>query len=220
MQELLSNTRIEEAKRYIPALCVAMFPERCHQKEAKHLHPSPPVPSKTERCFFSLLYCVLFTFFRCGIVLLSPASLSVDPEVALEAAVDPLMVKGSVRNKTAFEVFKLIVAAKEGAGKVGRSIRLSFSVLGCFDVLFFFHMHTYIGMPVCVAPGAFRFLRFFLSSTIMTVPQNNAQFSVEAWGPSLCRLFQSLGFSFLFLEMLSRVGKHSRSTQRLLVLNS
>lgn len=47
-----------------------------------------------------------------------PGSLSNDPEVAQEVAVDPLMVKGSVRNKTAFEVFKLIQAAKEGAGKV------------------------------------------------------------------------------------------------------
>ena len=31
---------------------------------------------------------------------------------------DPLMVKGSVRNKTAFEVIKLIEATKESAGKV------------------------------------------------------------------------------------------------------
>lgn len=45
-------------------------------------------------------------------------NLSADPEVALEAAVDPLMVKGSVKNKTAFEAVKLIEAAKEGAGKV------------------------------------------------------------------------------------------------------
>ncbi|CAM9819460.1 unnamed protein product, partial [Hapterophycus canaliculatus] len=45
-------------------------------------------------------------------------SLSTDPEVALEAAADPLMVKGSVRNKTAFEVIKLIQVAKECASKV------------------------------------------------------------------------------------------------------
>lgn len=36
----------------------------------------------------------------------------------MQAAVDPLMVKGSVKNKTAFEVIKLIAAAKEGAEKV------------------------------------------------------------------------------------------------------
>eukprot|EP00752_Nemacystus_decipiens_P012404 g10991.t1 len=46
------------------------------------------------------------------------AGLSTDPEVAQEAAVDPLMVKGSVRNKTAFEVIKLIQATKECADKV------------------------------------------------------------------------------------------------------
>lgn len=44
--------------------------------------------------------------------------LSKDPSVALEAKVDPLMVKGNVRNKTAFEVVKLIQAAKESASKV------------------------------------------------------------------------------------------------------
>ncbi|CAM9792654.1 unnamed protein product [Pylaiella littoralis] len=45
-------------------------------------------------------------------------SLSTDPEVALEAKVDPLMVKGSTRNKTAFEVMKLIQAAKKSASKI------------------------------------------------------------------------------------------------------
>ncbi|CAM9220455.1 unnamed protein product [Scytosiphon promiscuus] len=45
-------------------------------------------------------------------------SLSTDPEVSLEAEVDPLMVKGSVRNKTAFEVIKLIQVAKQCASKV------------------------------------------------------------------------------------------------------
>lgn len=47
-----------------------------------------------------------------------PASLSADPEVAQEVAVDPLAVKGSVRNKTAFEFIKLMEASKESAGKV------------------------------------------------------------------------------------------------------
>lgn len=45
-------------------------------------------------------------------------SLSSDPEVKPEAAVDPLMVKGSVRNKTAFEVLKLVQVAKQSACKV------------------------------------------------------------------------------------------------------
>ena len=45
-------------------------------------------------------------------------ALSKDPTVALEAKADLLMVKGSVRNKTAFEVVKLIQAAKESASKV------------------------------------------------------------------------------------------------------
>eukprot|EP00904_Undaria_pinnatifida_P006210 jgi/Undpi1/2719/HiC_scaffold_14.g06097.m1 len=49
---------------------------------------------------------------------INQAALSKDPSVVLEAAVDPLMVKGSVRNKTAFEVIKLIDAAKESASKV------------------------------------------------------------------------------------------------------
>lgn len=53
-----------------------------------------------------------------------PGSLSTDPDVALEAAVDPLMVKGSVRNKTAFEVIKLIQAAKESASKVRCEMRV------------------------------------------------------------------------------------------------
>ncbi|CAN0129898.1 unnamed protein product, partial [Laminaria digitata] len=45
-------------------------------------------------------------------------ALSKDPNVALEATADLLMVKGRVRNKTAFEVIKLIQVAKESASKV------------------------------------------------------------------------------------------------------
>lgn len=52
------------------------------------------------------------------LLFLWPDSLSTDPEVALEVKVDPLMVTGSTRNKTAFEVVKLIQAAKESASKV------------------------------------------------------------------------------------------------------
>lgn len=47
-------------------------------------------------------------------------ALSKDPHVASEISVDPLAVEGSVKNKTGFEVIKLIAVAKECAPKVRR----------------------------------------------------------------------------------------------------
>ncbi|CAN0135207.1 unnamed protein product [Ectocarpus sp. 6 AP-2014] len=55
---------------------------------------------------------------------LDQGALSSDPEVKPEAAVDPLMVKGSVRNKTAFEVLKLVQVAKQSACKVSVPVLL------------------------------------------------------------------------------------------------
>ena len=47
-----------------------------------------------------------------------PAALSKDPEVEMEAAVDPLMVKGSIRNTTAYEIIRMMQAVRDNANKV------------------------------------------------------------------------------------------------------
>lgn len=46
------------------------------------------------------------------------AALSKDGRVKVEAMVDPLMVKGCIRNKTAYEIIKMIQAVREIAHKV------------------------------------------------------------------------------------------------------
>ncbi|CAM9543415.1 unnamed protein product [Ascophyllum nodosum] len=46
------------------------------------------------------------------------AALSKDPEVEMEAAVDPLMVKGSIRNITAYEIIRMMQAVRDNAHKI------------------------------------------------------------------------------------------------------
>lgn len=58
------------------------------------------------------------TFFFVGCSVAWTDGLSLDPEVAQENRLDPLIVQGSIRNKTAFEIIKLVAKAKETAPKV------------------------------------------------------------------------------------------------------